>query len=269
MLAGLVVTRDRWQILLTDSSLPKLCCLYDANDESCRRCCRHASIDTRAILHDFPSDAPAADQARLAALVLHASCLPSCIGSPTTSATDFILRAPGLGHAMGDPARHRDDQVIVFYYLGHCHRSWYSVSFSDLVALFHAATLCPRWSSLAINGMMVSTLHPPRWRIRDRLGPDDPGAGRIAGRRPAVARGAGPAAVGQRLSQSVDRGGQPVGRNAGPAPARDRRLKYQPVGYLDTRRVAHRFDAGRHSRLGPAGRRRRGSPSGWAWKTCW
>ena len=50
---------------------------------------------------------------------------------------------------------------IVFYYFGQCHRSWYSVSFSDLIGLFHAANLSTVLL-LAINGLMAQNLHPPR-----------------------------------------------------------------------------------------------------------
>ncbi len=51
-------------------------------------------------------------------------------------------------------------QTIVFYYAGHCHRSWYSVSFSDLVALFHSATLSLLVIA-ALDRLFVRTLHPP------------------------------------------------------------------------------------------------------------
>lgn len=123
-------------------------------------------------------------------------------------------------------------QTLVFYYAGHCHRSWYSVSFSDLVALFHSATLSLLVIA-AIDRLFVRALHPPAgvllidwglvifvlgglraiWRLsREELSP--------------------------RLWRSGYRKALIVGANqSGETLARyllsDRRLKYQPVGYLD------------------------------------
>ncbi len=121
---------------------------------------------------------------------------------------------------------------IIFYYAGHCHRSWYSVSFSDLVALFHSATL----SSLviaAINGMLVTSLHPPRlvllldWALTILVLGGLRALGRLSREE-----------LSPRLWRSGYRKALIVGANqSGETLARhllsDRRLKYQPIGYLD------------------------------------
>ena len=52
-------------------------------------------------------------------------------------------------------------KLIVFYYAGHCHRSWYSVSFSDLVALFHSATLSVLIIA-TVDKLFINSIHPPR-----------------------------------------------------------------------------------------------------------
>ena len=52
-------------------------------------------------------------------------------------------------------------KLIIFYYMRQCHRSFYSVSFSDLMSLFHSATI----SALlifVINGLLAQNIHPPR-----------------------------------------------------------------------------------------------------------
>ncbi|MGD9722083.1 MAG: polysaccharide biosynthesis protein [Pirellulales bacterium] len=121
---------------------------------------------------------------------------------------------------------------MVFYYLGHCHRSWYSVSFSDLVALFNAANLSSL-VLLAINGLMISTLHPPRgvfvidWALTILILGGMRAVGRLSREE-----------LSPRLWGSDYRKALIVGANqSGETLARhllsDRRLKYQPVGYLD------------------------------------
>jgi FlaA1/EpsC-like NDP-sugar epimerase len=123
-------------------------------------------------------------------------------------------------------------KLIVFYYAGHCHRSWYSVSFSDLVALFHSATLSVLIIA-TVDKLFVNSIHPPRgvllldWALTILV---------LGGLR-AVARMSR-----EELSPRLWRGGYRkaliVGANqSGETLARhllnDRRLKYQPVGYLD------------------------------------
>jgi FlaA1/EpsC-like NDP-sugar epimerase len=168
----------------------------------------------------------------LAALVLHAVVFAAVYWFSYNVRTEFALpmqdqvtlwvTLPGIVLI----------KCIIFYYLGHCHRSWHNVNFSDLVALFNAANLSTL-VLLAINGLMVNTLHPPRgvfiidwaltilvlgglravWRLsREELSP--------------------------RLWRSDYRNALIVGANqSGETLARhllsDRRLKYQPVGYLD------------------------------------
>lgn len=123
-------------------------------------------------------------------------------------------------------------KLCAFYYLGHCHRSWYSVSFSDLVSLFHAATLSTL-VILAINGLMIVQLHPPRgvfvidWALTIL----------VLGGLQAIKR-LSREELGPRLWRSGYRKALIVGANqSGETLARhllsDRRLKYQPVGYLD------------------------------------
>jgi FlaA1/EpsC-like NDP-sugar epimerase len=52
-------------------------------------------------------------------------------------------------------------QTIVFYCTGQCHRSWHSVSFSDLVMLLVSATLS--WLIIAAWGyLFVFRFHVPR-----------------------------------------------------------------------------------------------------------
>jgi FlaA1/EpsC-like NDP-sugar epimerase len=123
-------------------------------------------------------------------------------------------------------------QTIVFYYTGQCHRSWHSVSFSDLVMLFHAATLS--WLIIAaLDHLFVYRFHPPRsvllldWGMIILV----LGALRAVGR---LSR----EELSPRLWRSGYRRALIVGANqSGETLARhllsDRRLKYQPVGYLD------------------------------------
>ena len=123
-------------------------------------------------------------------------------------------------------------KLIVFYYAGHCHRSWYSVSFSDLVALFHSATL----SLLIIatlDKLFVHNIHPPRgvlvldWALTILVLGGLRAVGRLSREE-----------LSPRLWRSGYRKALIVGANqSGETLARhllsDRRLKYQPVGYLD------------------------------------
>ncbi len=121
---------------------------------------------------------------------------------------------------------------IFFYYFGQCHRSWYSVSFSDLMGLFHAATFSTL-VLLAVNGLLAQNLHPPRsvffmdWALTILV----LGALRAIGR-------ASREELSPRLWSFGYRRALIVGANqSGETLARhllsDRRLKYQPVGYLD------------------------------------
>ncbi len=123
-------------------------------------------------------------------------------------------------------------KLIAFYYLGHCHRSWYSVSFADLMALFHAATLSTL-VILAINGMMVSTLHPPRWVFVI----DWALTILVLGGLRAVARASreelGPRLWGNDYRKALIVGANQSGETLARHLLNDRRLKYQPVGYLD------------------------------------
>ena len=123
-------------------------------------------------------------------------------------------------------------KCIVFYYLGHCHRSWYSVSFPDLVDLFNAANLSTL-VLLALNGLMVNDLHPPRsvffidWALTILVLGGLRAIGRLSREE-----------LRPRLWRSDYRKAIIVGANqSGETLARhllsDRRLKYQPVGYLD------------------------------------
>ncbi len=123
-------------------------------------------------------------------------------------------------------------KLILFYYYGHCHRSWYSVSFSDLVALLHSATLSVL-IIMAINGMLVYTIKPPRsvFILDFLLTILVLGGLRAVGR---LSR----EELGPLLWRSGYRQALIVGANqSGETLARhlmsDRRLKYQPVGYLD------------------------------------
>ncbi len=121
---------------------------------------------------------------------------------------------------------------IIFYYYGHCHRSWYSVSFSDLVALFHSATLAVLFL-LAFDRLFGHNLHPPRgvflldWAMTILVLGGLRAVGRMSREE-----------LSPRLWRTGYRKALIVGANqSGETLARhllsDRRLKYQPVGYLD------------------------------------
>ncbi len=123
-------------------------------------------------------------------------------------------------------------QTGVFYYAGHCHRSWYSVSFSDLVMLFHSATL----SLLIIatlDRLFVRVLHLSAgvllidWAMVILVLGGMRAVGRLSREE-----------LSPRLWRSDYRKALIVGANqSGETLARhllsDRRLKYQPIGYLD------------------------------------
>ncbi len=124
-------------------------------------------------------------------------------------------------------------KLMIFYYAGHCHRSWYSVSFSDLIALFHSATLS-LLIVLAFDALFVnSTIHLPKgvllvdWGLTILVLGGLRAIGRMSREE-----------LSPRLWRSGYRKALIVGANqSGETLARhllsDRRLKYQPVGYLD------------------------------------
>jgi FlaA1/EpsC-like NDP-sugar epimerase len=123
-------------------------------------------------------------------------------------------------------------QTIVFYYAGHCHRSWYSVSFSDLVMLFHSATLSLLIIA-AIDRLFVRLVHPPAsvllidWAMIILVLGGLRAIGRLSREE-----------LSPRLWRSGYRRALIVGANqSGETLARhlitDRRLRYQPLGYLD------------------------------------
>lgn len=103
-------------------------------------------------------------------------------------------------------------KLIIFYYLGQCHRGWYSVSFSDLVMLFHSATLSLLCVA-AIDKLFVQNSHPPRGVLLLDYAMTILVLGGLRGGSH-VTRGAQPPFMEARLSQGADRGGQSVGRNA-------------------------------------------------------
>src|SRR6185295_3316305 len=118
------------------------------------------------------------------------------------------------------------------YYYGHCHRSWYSVSFSDLVALFHSATLSVL-CLLAFDRLFGHNLHPPRgvfvldWAMTILVLGGLRAIGRMSREE-----------LSPRLWRTGYRKALIVGANqSGETLARhllnDRRLKYKPIGYLD------------------------------------
>ncbi|REK10846.1 MAG: polysaccharide biosynthesis protein [Planctomycetota bacterium] len=123
-------------------------------------------------------------------------------------------------------------QTAVFYYAGHCHRSWYSVSFSDLVMLFHSATLSLLIVA-AIDRLFIRWLHPPAsvllidWALTILVLGGLRAIGRLSREE-----------LSPRLWRSGYRRALIVGANqSGETLARhlmtDRRLRYQPLGYLD------------------------------------
>ncbi len=123
-------------------------------------------------------------------------------------------------------------KMILFYYGGHCHRSWYSVSFSDLVALLNSATLSLLVIA-ALDKLFAYNIHPPRgvlvldWAMTIFVLGGLRAVGRLSREE-----------FSPRLWRSGYRKAFIVGANqSGETLARhllsDRRLKYQPVGYLD------------------------------------
>ncbi len=123
-------------------------------------------------------------------------------------------------------------KLIIFYYYGHCHRSWSSVSFSDLVALFHSATLSVLCIA-AFDRLFARSIHPPRgvllldWAMTILVLGGLRAIGRMSREE-----------LSPRLWRTGYRKALIVGANqSGETLARhllsDRRLKYQPVGYLD------------------------------------
>ncbi len=123
-------------------------------------------------------------------------------------------------------------KLMIFYYLGQCHRSWYSVSFSDLVMLFHSATLS-LLSVAAIDKLFVRNTHPPAGVLLL----DYAMTILVLGGLRAVGR-MSREELSPRLWKHDYRKALIVGANqSGETLARhllsDRRLKYQPVGYLD------------------------------------
>lgn len=123
-------------------------------------------------------------------------------------------------------------KLIIFYYLGQCHRGWYSVSFSDLVMLFHSATLSLLCVA-AIDKLFVQNSHPPRGVLLL----DYAMTILVLGGLRAVGR-MSREELSPRLWKHDYRKALIVGANqSGETLARhllsDRRLKYHPVGYLD------------------------------------
>jgi FlaA1/EpsC-like NDP-sugar epimerase len=123
-------------------------------------------------------------------------------------------------------------QTGVFYYAGHCHRSWYSVSFSDLVMLFHSATLSLLIVA-ALDRLFVRRVHPSAgvllidWALTILVLGGLRAIGRLSREE-----------LSPRLWRTDYRKALIVGANqSGETLARhllsDRRLKYQPLGYLD------------------------------------
>ena len=123
-------------------------------------------------------------------------------------------------------------KMILFYYGGHCHRTWYSVSFSDLVALLNSATLSLLVIA-ALDELFATHVHPPRgvlvldWALTILVLGGLRAVGRLSREE-----------LSPRLWRSDYRKALILGANqSGETLARhllsDRRLKYQPVGYLD------------------------------------
>jgi FlaA1/EpsC-like NDP-sugar epimerase len=123
-------------------------------------------------------------------------------------------------------------QTIVFYFTGHCHRSWYSVSFGDLVALFHSATLSLLIIA-ALGQLFATRLHPTAgvllvdWAMVILV----LGALRAAGRmsREELSPRLWRTGYRRALIVGATQSGETLARHL----LTDRRLKYQPVGYLD------------------------------------
>jgi FlaA1/EpsC-like NDP-sugar epimerase len=168
----------------------------------------------------------------LAALVLHAAVFALVYWFAYNIRTEFLLASQDRITLWVTMPGFIVIKLIVFYYLGQCHRSWWSVSFSDLVALFNAANLSTL-VLLAINGLLVTQLHPPRgvfiidWALTILALGGLRAVGRLSREE-----------LSHRLWGSDYRKALIVGANqSGETLARhllsDRRLKYQPVGYLD------------------------------------
>ncbi len=142
-------------------------------------------------------------------------------------------------------------QTIVFYYAGHCHRSWHSVSFSDLVMLFHSATLS--WLIIAaLDHLFVSQIHPPRTVLVLDWGMIILVLGAMRAATRLSREELGPRLWRSGYRKATDRGRQPVGRNAGPAPALRSPFEIPPHRLPRSGRFARRIDALGHSDLGPA-----------------
>jgi FlaA1/EpsC-like NDP-sugar epimerase len=123
-------------------------------------------------------------------------------------------------------------KLMIFYYHGHCHRSWHSVAFSDLVSLFQSASLSLLFIA-ALDWFFIKTIHPPRgvllldWGMTILVLGALQAFGRMSREE-----------LSPRLWRYGYRRALIVGANqSGETLARhllsDRRLKYQPVGYLD------------------------------------
>ena len=97
----------------------------------------------------------------LAALVAHAVVFALVYWLAFSVRSEFVISQEDFITLLDHAAGHRDSQVDRVLLAGHCHRSWYSVSFSDLVALFHSATLSMLIIA-AVDKLFVSSIHPPR-----------------------------------------------------------------------------------------------------------
>jgi FlaA1/EpsC-like NDP-sugar epimerase len=123
-------------------------------------------------------------------------------------------------------------KLIIFYYYGHCHRSWYSVSFSDLVLLFHSATLSVLIIA-AFDRFFINSFHPPRgvllldWAMTILLLGGLRAVGRMS--REELSARFWHAGYRKALIVGANQSGETLARHL----LSDRRLKYQPVGYLD------------------------------------
>ena len=109
-------------------------------------------------------------------------------------------------------------KMMIFYYGGHCHRTWHSVSFSDLVALLNSATMS-LLVIMTINGLLAHNIHPSRivlildWALTILALGGLRAIGRLSREE------LGPRLWRSGLSQSLDRRRESIGRNASPPPA--------------------------------------------------
>ncbi len=123
-------------------------------------------------------------------------------------------------------------QLIVFYYAGHCHRSWNNVSFSDLVALFHSATLSVLIIA-TVDKLFINSIHPPRgvllldWALTILVLGGLRAAARMS--REELSPRLWRAGYRKALIVGANQSGETLARHL----LNDRRLKYQPIGYLD------------------------------------